>query len=206
MPINYQIAANVVDIRTDNPFKGENFFVDTNVWYWMTYTRASSSALPYQITDYPNYVNSVLDAGGKIYQNGLSFAELAHLIEKTEFDIFNKIHRAERIKSKEFRHNHSLEREKVIAEIEAAWGQVKSMAEPLEITIDESTTEAARKHIKTNLLDGYDLFILQLLTRHNVLQIITDDGDFATIPGIKMFTSNKNVIKTAQKQKKIMKR
>ena len=112
MPIDYQIAANVVDIRTDNPSGEENFFVDTNVWYWITYTRASSSALPYQITDYPNYVNSVLEAGGKIYQNGLSFAELAHLIERTELGIFNKIHRTERIKTKEFRHNRSLEREK----------------------------------------------------------------------------------------------
>ena len=87
MPINYQIAADVVDIQTDTPKKDDKFFIDTNVWFWMTYTQASNSARHYQITNYPSYVNSILDAGGSVYQNGLSFAELAHLIEKTELDI-----------------------------------------------------------------------------------------------------------------------
>jgi hypothetical protein len=62
MPINYQIAADVVDIQTDTPIKDGKFFIDTNVWFWMTYTQASNSARHYQITNYPLYVNSILDA------------------------------------------------------------------------------------------------------------------------------------------------
>jgi hypothetical protein len=42
--------------------------------------------------------------------------------------------------------------------------------------------------------------------RHNILQIITDDGDFATIPGIRVFTSNRRVINAAQQQEKILTR
>ena len=98
MPINYQIVADVVDIQTDTPKKEDKFFIDTNVWFWMT------------------------------------------------------------------------------------------------------------KRIKTQKVDGYDLFILELMFRHNILQIITDDGDFATIPGIKVFTSNRRVINAAQQQEKILTR
>ena len=209
MPINYQIAADVIDIQTDTPKKDDKFFIDTNVWFWMTYTQASNSARHYQITNYPSYVNSILDAGGSVYQNGLSFAELAHLIEKTELDIFNfnnRTHGAEEIRVKEFRHNHPREREKVTDEIEAAWIQVKSLAEPLDVTVDESIADTALERIKTQKVDGYDLFILELMFRHNILQIITDDGDFVTIPGIKVFTSNRRVIYAAQQQEKILTR
>jgi len=209
MPINYRISADVVDIQTDTPKKEDRFFIDTNVWFWMTYTQASNSALHYQITNYPSYVNSILDTGGSIYQNGLSFAELAHLIEKTELDIFKcnkKKPGAKEIRSKEFRHSHPGEREKVTDEIEAAWIQVKSLAEPLDITVNESIVDTALERIKTQKVDGYDLFILELMTNHNILQIITDDGDFATIPGIKVFTSNRSVLNAARKQRKILTR
>lgn len=209
MAINYRIAADVVDIRTDRPGKNDRFFIDTNVWFWLTYTNASNNARNYQITDYPSYVDSVLDVEGNIYQNGLSFAELAHLIEKTELDIFNagnKSRGAKEIKGKEFRHDYPMEREKVTNEIEAAWIQIKSIAEPLDITVDESIVDNALKGIKTQKVDGYDLFILDLMNRHNILQIITDDGDFATVPGIRVFTSNKNVLNAAQQQKKLLKR
>lgn len=209
MQINYRIAADVVDIQSDTPNKGDKFFIDTNVWFWMTYSQASISARNYQIGNYPPYVEAILYAGGKIFQNALSFAELSHLIEKTELDIFNsnnRIHGTKEIMSKDFRHSYSKEREKVTAEIETAWAQVKSLAEPLDVTLDEVIVDRALKRIKTQKVDGYDLFILELMSRYNIRQIITDDGDFATVPGIKVFTSNRNVINAAHQQNKILQR
>ncbi len=85
MPINYTVLAEVVDITADIPKNEDIFLVDTNVWYWMTYSRASQSARPpahYQISKYPNYTNSALSVGARIFQSGLSLAELTHLIEK----------------------------------------------------------------------------------------------------------------------------
>ena len=46
MAVNYNIQANVVDIRKDLPKSNDVFLVDTNVWYWITYTRASQSGQP----------------------------------------------------------------------------------------------------------------------------------------------------------------
>ncbi len=119
MPVNYRIAADIIDIQTDTPKKEDKFFIDTNVWFWMTYTRAGNSALHYQVTRYPSYVDSILDMGGNIYQNGLSFAELAHLIERTELNIYNNSsHGGREIRGKEFRHGYPRERENVTDEID----------------------------------------------------------------------------------------
>ncbi len=204
MPINLTITADIVDIQKDTPCKDDAFFIDTNVWYWMTYTKAS--AWPYQTGEYPNYVMSVLTAGGKVFYNGLSLAEIAHQIEKTELDIYNRSNTSFEIHLKEFRHNHLLERNKVVQEIETAWAQVKSMAEFLELCIDVSIADSSLNRLKTQKVDGYDLFFLELMAKHRITQLITDDGDFATIPGIKVFTSNKNVINAARRQNKLLKR
>lgn len=207
MPVQYRIAAQIVDIRYDNPKEGDKFFVDTNVWFWMTYTRAGSSALFYQLLDYPGYVDKVLENGGHVYQSAMAFAELAHLIERAEFNIYKKnLRNQQQINSKEFRHNCTVERENVLKEIEAAWVQVKSLGEPLDAVINNSFVDSALSGKRDRKVDGYDLFNLKLMSDYNIKQIITDDGDFATIPGIRVFTSNKNVLHAARTQNMILKR
>jgi hypothetical protein len=97
MAVNYTIRADVVDIRQDTPKPSDAFLIDTNVWYWLTYTRARLADRPplrYQINDYPAYIGKARSAKAQLYRCGLSLAELAHLIEKTEREIF--------IRSKEF--------------------------------------------------------------------------------------------------------
>ena len=202
MPIHYAIAAQVMDIQQDVPKHKDTFLVDSNVWYWMTYTNASTGgALPYQITHYPNYVNAALAADAKVYRTGLSFAELTHLIEKTEREIYSRS-----IPTKEYRHNLPAERKKVVSEVQVAWGQVKSLATPVEIAIDEPTTDAALYRLQNQRIDGYDVFILELMSKQNIQQIITDDGDFATIPGIQVFTANRSVLRAAQAQRRLVTR
>jgi len=52
MAVHYKIQADVVDIKADIPKGTDAFFVDTNVWYWMTYHRARQANQPpksYQI-------------------------------------------------------------------------------------------------------------------------------------------------------------
>lgn len=204
MAINYSIQAEVVDITTDSPKADDVFLVDTNVWYWMTYTRASLSVRPpaqYQTSNYPAYTNAALAAGARIYQSGLSLAELTHLIEKAEREIYERSNGT--IRPKEYRHNLSGERSRVASEIKAAWCQVVSLADPLAVTIDDMTATAALNRLQTEKVDGYDLFILESMKNHNVVQVITDDGDFATVSGIQVFTANRNVIAAAKDQGKL---
>jgi hypothetical protein len=59
------------------------------------------------------------------------------------------------------------------------------------------------KSYDTFLVD-YDLFILETLKKEGITNIITDDGDFATVSGITVFTANRNLINTAQLQGKLV--
>jgi PIN domain nuclease of toxin-antitoxin system len=205
--ISYKIEAKIVNIMLDAPKATDMFLVDTNVWYWMTYSRASQSDRPptqKQTTEYPNYTKAALSAKAKIFLSCLSFAELARLIEKAELDIYEAT--SGEIYPKEYRHNNPSERAKVIAEVKSVWGQVSSLAELITVCIDPSMITSILSRIHKELADVYDLFICESMTKNGVLQVITDDGDYATISDIQVFTANQNVINAARAQGKLLKR
>ena len=199
MPVNYTVQAEVVDIRSDAPKNDDIFLVDTNAWYWYTYTNASISSRPYQITEYPSYIAKAISANSLLLYCGLSLAELAHNIEQTEREIFSST-----LKSKEYRHNFPAERAKVVAEVQAAWSQVTSSAVCTDVLVSEETSNAALTRFQTQLLDGYDLLILEAMDKAGVTQIITDDGDYATVPGIQVFTANSGAIAAAKSKGKLL--
>jgi len=208
MPINYAVQAQVIDIRTDSPQPTDSFLADTNIWFWVTYTRASlgpNPPWPGQLTNYPGYVAKCLAAGAKLYRCGLSMAELAHIIEKTEREIFEMSSGA-RVGTKEFRHNHAAERSIVVAEIQSAWGQAKAMGTSLDIAVDDPATDAALTRFGSQVLDGYDLFIVEALSRGGLTQMLTDDSDFCSVSGIQVFTANSNLISAAASQGKLVRR
>jgi len=205
MAINYTVEAEVVDIRSDTPKKDDVLLVDTNVWYWSTYTRASNpTRTSYQTTTYPAYIRKALPAQALLLYCGLSLAELAHNIEKTEREIFCAT--TAKVKAKEYRHNYPAERAKVVAEVEAAWSQVTSMAVSTDIKVDEMATNATLSRFQTQLLDGYDLLILEAMDKAGTVKVITDDGDYVTVPGIQVFTANYNVITAARNKGKLLTR
>ena len=197
MPINVQ--AEVVNIRSDTPKPDDAFLVDSNVWYWLTYPKASVSAKSYQINDYPLYISKSLSAKSLLSYSGFSLAELAHLIEKAEREFFNTS-----ISPKDYRHNYPAERANVVAEVQSVWSQVKTIAVPINLTIDESTTDAALTRFQNQQLDGYDLFILETMKKEGIDNVITDDGDYITVSGIRVFTSNQNAITAARNQGKLL--
>ncbi len=207
MAVNYVIAADIIDVRVDTPKPEDVFLVDSNVWYWMTYTKASLSNQPQtlrRVRDYSSFVNNAIAVSAKLYRCALSLSELAHTIEKSEREIFKKT--SGPIRTKEYRHNHPKERSNVVNEVQAAWGQVKTMASSLDVTINDAITDATLTSFGKERVDGYDLFFLEAMSNEKVIQIITDDGDFATVSGIRVFTANQNVITAAQKQGKFVTR
>jgi len=207
VPVNMIVRAVVVDIRSDNPQPDDTFLVDTNVWYWMTYTRASLRTpppLPHQTRHYPNYVKQAL-VHARLLWCGLSMAELAHQIERSEHEIFAS-RTGSSLNLKEYRHNEHVERRNVIAEIRDAWAQIKTLAAPLDAFIDMATTGAALDRLATQEVDGYDSLLLQAVSEAGVTQVVTDDGDYATVPGLQVFTCNRNVIAAAHSQGKLIQR
>lgn len=203
MTVNYVIRAEVVDLRNDNPKQDDTFLVDTNIWYWLTYTRASQSGqppVPYQSTDYPAYIAKAILKKAKLLRCGLSLIELASLIEKSEKDIFERTAGFSKgsLGLKVYRHNYLSERNNVVSEIQASWGQIKIMAAPIDLLLDEQTTEAILNKLGSQSIGGYDMPLLETIAKAGLIQIITDDGDFATVPDIQVFTANTNVIQRAR--------
>lgn len=48
--------------------------------------------------------------------------------------------------------------------------------------------------------------ILEAMDKAGINQVITDDGDYVTVSGIKVFTANKNAIAAARNQGKLITR
>jgi predicted nucleic acid-binding protein len=206
MPPNLTIEAEVFDIRNDHPRNDESFLVDTNVWLWLTYVNAGTGPIAArQVREYSAYLQKCLAKHCRLHFCGLTLAELSHQIEKTEREIYEEANGAT-LTTKEFRHNFPTERAYVTSEVQAAWAQVTALGDFLELTIDKDATNNAEARYAGNPIDGYDLFLHEAMKKANMSQILTDDGDFATVPSLLVFTSNPNVISTAQKQGKFKKR
>lgn len=208
MSINYNVQADVIDIKTDNPRKEDIFLVDTNVWYWQTYTKASilsTSYNRYQHQEYPAYLSKALSANSLLSYCGLSLVELVHNIERSEREIsIRQGTIPNNTKPKQYRHNYPQDRSNVIFEIQLACLQVKAIAAEIEISIENKTINQALNRLQTQLLDGYDLLILEAMQEAKINSIITDDGDYVTVPNIRIFTANKNVITAARNQGKLV--
>jgi hypothetical protein len=201
--VGYQVNAEVIDISTDQPRTSDALLVDSNVWLWMTYLGPGAST-DWRSRVYPNYIKRTRRAKAKLLRCGLSLCELAHQIEQAEFEVFQEAHPNER--AKEFRHNYPLERRSVATSLRAAWRIIKSMAVPLDLTVDDRATDAATAAFESRLLDGYDLLFVHAMSAAGINQVLTDDGDYCTVPGLQLFTANRQVIEASRVQGKLLTR
>lgn len=197
------VRAKIVDIRTDTPISTDRFLVDTNVWYWLFYPRASqalSTPRSYQLTDYPSYIEKAISNKSSLHCCALNFSELAHNIEKVEREIYeNKSNLT--INTKDFRHNYVGQRGKILDLINDTWNDVTSISAFLDANLDMLFMQSALSLFPSVSLDGYDLFMAEMALKTGVTQVITDDGDYATVQGLTVFTSNPKIIAEAVKQK-----
>jgi len=205
MPLN--VRAKVVDIRTDTPISADRFLVDTNAWYWLFYSRASQASKapqPYQLSDYPDYIKKTINLSD-LHCCALIFTELAHLIEKAEREIYvNNSNRD--IGAKEFRHNYLNQRGKIVDIINDIWESVINMSTLVDIKLDTPFIRSALSLFPSVCLDGYDLFMAEMMLKAGITQVITDDGDYATVPGLTVFTSNPKTIEVAKLKNKLITR
>ncbi|HET6841771.1 MAG TPA: hypothetical protein VFK06_08805 [Candidatus Angelobacter sp.] len=194
--------AKTFDIRCYDPKPDDIFIVDTNAWYWITYTRATLPCLPPPLTkqyeQYARFLKKALDAGTTVARCDLTLAELAHRIEAAEKKIY-EYHTPgnANITLKSYRALPN-ERARVVAEVESAWSQVLTMSEHCALTLSKDVTKAALSDFKEHLIDGYDLFLLQAMKHGKYPGILTDDGDFFGIPDVSVFTCNESSLRKAR--------
>lgn len=202
------VRAQVVDIRADSPKDTDRFLVDTNAWYWLFYPRASqapNAPLPYQLAEYPVYLKKAIGAPATLQCYALTFAELAHTIEKAEREIYAD--QANRyIRTKEFRHEYPNQHHRVVSLITDTWDNVLTVSKLLDMVLDTAFMQSALSLFPSVALDGYDLFMAEAALQSGLTQIITDDGDYATVAGLTVFTANETVIHEARAAGKMVTR
>jgi hypothetical protein len=211
---SYVVQAQVVDVTTDRPQSTDVFWVDTNVWFWVTYGRfhlrnLGSRPRAYQTQKYPSYIQSGLRSGARFHWIGLSLSELARQVEDAEREIADATGQIPAdTKPKSFRHDYPALRQSVVQEVESCWQQVEQFGKPLPNApvIDTTAVNDALIDMQTMPLDAYDLFAVQAIRASNITQVLTDDGDFCTVPGITLYTANKPVIEAAKAQGKLRRR
>lgn len=207
MPLT--IRAQIVDIRADTPKDHDVFLVDTNAWYWLFYSRASQvpngGPQTSQLTEYPNYLKAAIGANARLHCYALTFSELAHNIENAEREIYAAL-AGSTIKPKAFRHDYPNQRLKLVTLINDTWENVLSVSTMLDLNLDMNFMKSALTLFPSAGLDGYDLFMAEAALNGSVTQILTDDGDYATIQGLTVFTANPRVINMAQAAGKLVTR
>jgi hypothetical protein len=204
------VRATVVDLKTDSPQEYDQFLIDTNAWYWLAYSRSQFTTRPpqdYQVRIYPSYIQESLRANSDLRWSGLSMAEMTTLIERSEYDIFCQTgHRdPAKFSIKEYRHGYPQERtSQVITEINAAWTTIETFGSCLESIVDQKAITQTIADLKLQAVDGYDSLLIHAANTANINQIITDDIDFVTVPGVIVFTANRNALSAAKSQNKLL--
>lgn len=181
------------EIKNYQPSSRDKFFVDANVWYWTTYVASRQMNIPnspkeYQVQHYPDFIQRALDVGAQLFVTPFILAELASIIEHTEFEIYKQWNAAAEISKKRFRKD-AKQRSVVVREIEAAWKQVTSLATCMDVLVDEPFVDSCLGQLKDTCLDGYDLFHLNAALLQGLSNLVTDDKDFRSVADIKIFTT-----------------
>lgn len=202
MPLT--VRAKIVDIRADTPKDSDVFLVDTNAWYWLFYSRASLTPNGSQAY-YLAFLKAAIGASAKLHCYGLTFAEIAHNIEKAEREIYAD-RAGRKIGTKEFRYDYQNERRKVVSLITDTWDDVLSVSTMLDLNMDNDFMRSALSLFPSVGLDGYDLFMAEAALKVGITQIVTDDGDYATVQGLTVFTANQRVIQEARVAGKLVTR
>ena len=132
----------------------------------------------------------------KLLRCGLSMAELCTVSSGRNSDVFEHTHPNEKLQGvpTQLRGGTSQHRSWVFKIFRRI---VRSMAAPVDLLIDEPTTDAALARFQTEKLDGHDLFLVEVMVAAGVTQVLTDDGDFWMVPGIQVFTANRPVLAAA---------
>jgi predicted nucleic acid-binding protein len=193
------VRSTVVDIRRDAPRDKDQFLVDTSGWYQLTYTRLRDPK-----PHYPPYIKRALEAGSDLFCCAVTLIELASIIEANEHRLYQQSQ--PHVNEKMFRHECPKERATVVQTIKASWSQVVGMSRLVDLTLDQPLVDRALDGLENYLVDGYDLLMAEAMTRRGVLNVITDDGDYASIPDISVFTANAHTIAVAKRQGRLQTR
>lgn len=186
----------VIDIRNINIKDIDSskvFAIDTNVLLWTHYSKASNPNLnrhPYQVIEYPNFVNKLLENGNKLITTTLNISELCVVVEKNEYQIYKAVNAQNRLKFKDFRKlsserlNYKSELESMILQIKASYDNQIEIIE-----VNNEIINDFKNNLSNHSCDVFDYTVIEYLIKKGVTNYISDDKDFSSIDRINLYTT-----------------
>jgi len=200
------INSDVFDIVRYEPITSDQFFVDTNVLFWSSYTHASiACSKAYQATNYPNFILKVVNTckATGLYYSSINVSELAHVVEKSERDLFAKNNGIDSLHLKTFRNTYPEEWKKFKDEMNNVVMPYIHQFNEKDIKVDKDLNDSMLKQMTANSVDAYDCYMVSTMKKCKILKIITDDSDLVKFNDLEVYTSNLSVIDAARAQGKL---
>ena len=186
----------IIDIKTiGNTFSNTEFFIDTNVLYWYSYSKYElfNDPVKRQAQPYLDFLESLIENDNLIFTSIYNLSELLHIIEKHEFEIFQETNTGKRLNIKDFRKITS--REGVKSELLTALENTKDLCSIMEYPFYLSDLEEFINTSDTHRCDNYDYIIIKNCIEQGKLNVISDDSDFVSMPGINLYTANRKALR-----------
>ena len=157
----------------------------------MSHTENRNNA--YQFVYYPDFFDTLLENGNKIYTTYLNLSEFCSVVEKIERNIYNApLPRNSKIDLKEFR---KLERERHIylTNLKRALNLIKmNVHEIYEITQDLNVIDSFIQALPETNCDIADFTVIECMKSIGITTFISDDKNFETVDGITLYTTYKD--------------
>lgn len=191
------------DFKVDEVQEKMSIYLDTNIWYWLTYSGA------HEEEQQPVYAQFAQKAFKKdeiqLLRSHLIYGELTHIIERDKYDEYKRRNNVQ-VSMKKFRQL-SNERNSVVADIEASLNfmdRITIKDEDFIEVLNYISRESFVHTLRNTTLDGTDVLMAHFISQNDINNIVTDDGDFLSVRGINVFTYNARSIALAKKQNKIL--
>lgn len=173
--------------------KSTTFLIDTNIWYFMTYPNAyfQDDGAIAKGDKYSQFVSKLKNNSNKLFFSMINYSELINIIERNEYKIYcelnNKVNT--QYSRKKYRREH---RDEYFGTMDNVLKQVENISDNdgFSQKLENIGIREVEKEFKETLLDPSDVLNLLLSKRNNILNILTDDMDFCSTKGMKIFTAN----------------
>lgn len=171
------------------------FYLDTNIWYWLTYPNSRSENLSDEYASFISRLHQLENA--KLLYSHLTFSEIPTIIERDKLNEYNQTHRS--LSKKKFRQLKE-ERSKVVNDISISLNQITRIGEAKEDFVEILNyveKEDFINFLRSTVLDGTDALMASFLQQNEIDNIVTNDKDYLSLKDVNIFTFDKEVIKEA---------
>ena len=182
----------VKDITTDTPVNNKKkYFLDTNVLFWCCYPRIGlvSPKDASRYTPYINYVSKIKKNLNPIYTSSLNISEMINLIERKEFELFQSLPGSMGYNKKDYRAEEA-KRLFIQSNTQTALINATDLCQIIDCPVNYDKIDEFVKDLTSHRCDVFDYLFLNVCKEQEITDIVTDDGDFLTVPGITLYTSN----------------